>query len=389
MVLPEPLTARRLGLRFHVRVRMLMRMYRIYFPLTFIFLGTSVAGMMGDAHYLSTHLQVRKSHHFFLLAPDKNATVTEGPLTFMWEDGRNTYFPNFDIERYEVTFWSKRRDFGKSFTVTPDDSIEGKVYLTFNDCRKVFRRHGRYYWRVTAFDTNGNHTDSEVWSFVVGIPEVRGVFTPWAYLYAIRFRYSHRLHTPEYIEFLENLQPSTNLRSYSDMGFVLRQSGSWLTFMEAQEKFYILSHIGVGFELSSRFRLLKNLYFSLYPQGSVESCWFATGLEDYSSTMYSVRVGCDWVIMPSGYLSLRSSWVPAYRVRYLEQGRELRTFMGEGWELGIRIIISRNILSSFRFLGMEIDFRRIPLEFYFSQIRDQYSGTLMKMRGVSIAYLLQ
>jgi hypothetical protein len=368
---------------------MAMRMYRICFSLLFIFWGTSAAGMMGDNHFLSTHLQVHKYYHFSLLAPDKNTTVTEGPLTFMWEDGRGTASSNFYIEHYEVTFWSKRREFGKSFTVTPNDSIEGKVCLTFDDCRKVFRRHGRYYWRVTAFDTDGNQIHSEVWSFIVGIPEVRGVFTPWTYLYAVRFRYSHRLHTPEYREFLSNLQPSTNLRSFSDLGIVLRQSGSWLTFMEAQEKFYILSHVGVGCEFSSRFRLLKNLYFSLYPQGSAESCWFAMGLEDYSSTMYSVRIGCDLVIMPSGYLSFRSSWVPAYRVRYSEKGRELRTFMGEGWEMGIRIIISRNILSTFRFLGMEIDFRRIPLEFYFSQIRDQYSGTLMKMQRLSIAYLLQ
>ena len=39
-------------------------------------------------------------------------------------------------------------------------------------------------------------------------------------------------------------------------------------------------------------------------------------------------------------------------------------------------------------LGEEFDFQRIPLEFHFSQIRDQYSGNLMKMNRFSIEYHL-
>ncbi|MCJ7813363.1 hypothetical protein MUP95_08630, partial [bacterium] len=67
----------------------------------------------------------------------------------------------------------------------------------------------------------------------------------------------------------------------------------------------------------------------------------------------------------------------------------LRTFLGEGWEYGVRFIISNAVIKMFRFLGMEIDFQRIPLEFHFGQIRDQYGGTLLKMRRMSIGYLLQ
>jgi len=366
-----------------------MRMCWNHFFFSFIFWGTAVAGLMRFDFLLGNNSEDRRPHSFALLSPEKDTMVRRGSITFKWENRGDPDSPDFRVHHYRITFWSKRKGFGKTFTVFPEDSVDGEVILKFDDCRKVFRRHGKYYWRVTAFDAEGNRTTSEVESFVVGISRDHGGFVPWVYPYAVQFQYTQRLHSPEYGEFLSNVDPTFQLQSFADLGLVFRQYGFLVTSFEVQEEFFVLSQVGLGFDVSSRFRMLRNLYFSLYPHGGVRSCWFSKGLKDYTSTMYSVRLGCDFVIMPKGYISLRSSWVPAYRVRYSEKGGELRTFMGEGWELGVRLIIPHDILHTFRFFGMEVDFRRISLEFHFSRIRDRYTGTVMRMRLFRIGYLLR
>ena len=151
----------------------------------------------------------------------------------------------------------------------------------------------------------------------------------------------------------------------------------------------ILSQIGIGFEISSRLKIIKNDYFSLYPQGGVMSSWYSTGLRDYSSTFNSAKLGCDLIFMPSGSLMIRGSWIPVYRIRYALKDGELRTFQGEGWEIGVRVVIPHKIINTFRIFNLEIDFQRIPFEFHFSRIRDEYTGTLMEVRRITIGFLIQ
>ena len=151
----------------------------------------------------------------------------------------------------------------------------------------------------------------------------------------------------------------------------------------------ILSQVGLGLEMSTRFRALKTLYFSFYPFGNISSSWFSLGLKNYSTTSYSAQVGCEFEMMPRGFVTLRGGWIPAYHIRYSEKSGGLRTFEGDGWELGLRLIISHTILRTFNLFGLEIDFERIPFEFHLSHIKDQFTGTLMKMRRFGISFLLQ
>ena len=270
-----------------------------FLPMMFYFV--SVAGLMG-AHLSTGFSQSRRPHYFALLRPEENTMVVEGPLTFVWENRGDPDPPDFRVQRYEIKFWSKRRDFGRSFTVLPDDSSR-LVSLRFEEMREVFRRHGRYYWRVLAFDEEGNQTSSGVWGFVVGMPQVAKRFLPWSYPYAVQLRYTHRLASTAYREFLRTVYPTTHLRSFSDLGLVFRQDGLGTSSLIVQEKFSVLSNVGFGGEFSAWLRLLSNSYFSLRPTGRTAVNWFSTGLEHYSSVQYDFFIGCDCVFMPRQYVS--------------------------------------------------------------------------------------
>ena len=359
--------------------------YRVY--IIILLFGVFGSQLTGQNHYIGNDVDQRRPCHFNLLSPGKNQVVTQGTLKFMWENHEEPDSFCSSVSYYEVTFWSESLIFGEVFTVVPDNhSVES---IEFEDYRKIFRRHGKYFWKVTAYDNNGNQTDSEVWTFYIGIPEIEDKFTSWDYIYGIQFQYSHRLRTDDYRSFLENIEPNTHMRSFSDLSFIFHQDNFPLPFVEMEEKLSLLSQVGLVGEITSRIRALRNLYFSFCPYGSIASSWYSTGIRDYTSTSTTIHLGCDVFIMPRGYISFRLSWLPMYHMRYVEKEGHLRTFLGRGWEYGVRFIISHAVIKVFRFLGMEIDFQRIPLEFHFSRIRDEYSGTLLNMRRMSIAYLLQ
>jgi hypothetical protein len=147
--------------------------------------------------------------------------------------------------------------------------------------------------------------------------------------------------------------------------------------------------VGVGAGFSSCFCLMNTLYFGLYPKASMETSWFSTGLKSYTSNMMDVRVGMRLTFLPGGFLSLHAEYIPSYRIRYARDNGELRTFQGRGWNWGVRWVIPERILPTFTLLGMKIDFRRIALRFNFSRIKDSYTGTQMKIRGLGISYMLR
>jgi len=336
--------------------------------------------------------QDRGPSTFILLAPEMGTVITDGPVDFRWEDRGDPDPPDYRVQKFEITFWSEKTGFKRTFTVIPDDSSDGDgiITLSFDDSRNVFKRHGTYYWRVSAFDSEEHKTNSEIRRFVVGLSSsIKRRSLSWVFPFAVQFQYSHRFRSQEYRDFLNLINPTTSLRSFSDLGFLFRQEKFLLPFIEFQEKLMILSQIGIGFEISSRLKIIKNDYFALYPQGGVMSSWYSTGLRDYSSTFNSAKLGCDLIFMPSGSLMIRGSWIPVYRIRYALKDGELRTFQGEGWEIGVRVVIPHKIINTFRIFNLEIDFQRIPFEFHFSRIRDEYTGTLMEVRRISIGFLIQ
>ena len=322
---------------------------------------------------------------FALIDPEQKAMLENGPVVFRW---KKPDISDSHIKKYEVAFWSNRKGFGKKFTVVPDDLGKETSYLEFNDFRNVFKRHGNYYWRVTAYDSVGGRRTSEIRNFMVGIPSIREGFVPWTFPYAVQFQYTHRPQTNDFKAFLTTVDPVKSLKSFADIGFIFHQNNFFGSPIDVQEKLFILSQFGFGAEISSRFRILRNTYFSLYPQMSFASYWYSTGIKNYSSTLRTFQIGMNFMFMPKGYLTLRASWIPSYKLRYSTKLGELRTFLGSGWEYGFRLIIPRNIIDNFQIFGLDIDFRRIPLEFHVSHIRDKYTKTKMNMQRFSISYLL-
>ncbi len=358
-----------------------MRIYNYFFPL--LIFWTLPLFACGGRFSIVNSPQNQKPRPFALLAPRDNEQIAEGIVSFIWENRGDPNPPDFKVRSYVVNFWSKKKGFGKTFTVFPKDTNK-IVQLKLNNFRRIFNRRGKYYWKVTAYNVEGNYRTSETRSFVVKFSNFRWNLVSENYSYGIRFQYTHRLRLPEYKKFLKKVYPTIPMRSFSDISLVFRQ-GRALKF---EERFLLLSQAGVGCEVLSKLRLIRNLYFSLYPYVGALFSSFSRGLENYTSVSYSMYVGGDLVIMPRGYVTFKGSWIPTYNIRYSETDGGLRTFQGRGWEVGVRVIIPRTILNNFKFLGMEFDFQRMPLEIYFGDIRDQYSGTLMKMRRVSIEYLL-
>ena len=338
----------------------------------------------GRSDSVVTSAQTKKPYPFALLAPKNNEKIVGGGgVSFVWENRGDPNPPNFKIKSYVLSFWSQKKGFGKTFTIFPKDTNK-IVCFKLNDFRRIFKHQGKYYWKVTAYDVEGNYRSSEIRSFIVKFSNIRWNLVSESYAYGIRFQYTHRLRLPEYEKFLKRIYPTIPMRSFSDISLVFKQ-GRRLKF---EERFLLLSQVGVGCGILSKLRLIRNLYFSLYPHTGVLFSSFSKGLENYTSISYSFHVGGDVVIMPRGYVTFKGSWIPVYNIRYAQINGELRTFQGKGWEVGVRLIIPHTILNTFRLLGMEFDFQRLPLEFYFSNIRDQYSGTLMKVRRVSVEYLL-
>ena len=208
------------------------------------------------------------------------------------------------------------------------------------------------------------------------------------YFYGIQLQYHYRGKTPGFRQFLEGISPKTGFESFYEVGFIFSQDKLILPFLDLQEKLFILSQIGIGWEIKSRILLHKNLYFAVYPKGSYSSSWFSTGIKDFSSTLKTSRFGCDIDIMPKGFMVLKGNWIADYNIRYLENNGNLRTFIAKGWEFGIRLVISHTIVKPFHFWGIEFDLERFPFEIYFGQVKDEYTHTKLRMNRFNITFLM-
>ncbi len=323
-----------------------------------------------------------------LIAPFESKKMMNGPIVFLWRPVSSLDTLYFDVKNYEIAFWTNDHRFVKTYTVSPAESYR-TVSLKFDNCRSVFRRHGKYFWQVTAVNAAGNQISSEVRSFTIEVSKISERPAVWHHPYGIHFYYANRLRTPEYLSFLDHIYPTKHMRNYSDFGLVFQQQRIGTHFLEFEETFNIRSQVGIGIDIGMRFRLLQNRFFSLYPFGQTGICWYATGIERYSSMLHHILVGCDYSVMPKGYVTLRGGWIPFYRVRYSEKGNSPRTYLGKGWEMGVQLIIPQTLLRSFHLLGIEFDFQRMPISYHISRIQDQYTGTVMKIQGIDIGYFFQ
>jgi len=323
-----------------------------------------------------------------LKAPSDKLTIHSQKIQFQWEWNHSEGFSQLP-QQVEIHFWAKTGRFEKQIAIPSSKIHTDRMTYTIDSCRTVFRRHGRYYWKVVALLANGRQITSKTRSFYIGIPELLGKPSSTPFVYALQFDYIHRKGTSEYIAFIKTADPNSHLRSYSDFRMIFKQNNLGIPTFELEENLLILSQIGLGVDVNMRFKLFQTSYFSLSPTGGGGVQWSSTGIRDFSTSLYHSFVGGDLALMPRGFLVFKGRWIPHYHIRYAHVDGDLRTFQGEGWEVGVEFVISQNILKPFRILGMEIDLERIPIGFSISQVKDSYTGTKLEMRKLSIRYVLQ
>ncbi len=321
-----------------------------------------------------------------LVSPKKDAKLTGSTTRFVWQlDSVENGHP---VVRFELTVSAKRMGFSISKTILSTDTASVVEYV-WTEMKKEIPRHDRYFWFVEALDRNGNRFRSDVQSFILSASPVEEGIVMQSHPYTVRFAYNHHVETAEYRSLVKHADPRTHLLSYSEVGFSFKQSSVIWPRLQMQETVKLYSHTGFGIETTPKWQIHKNDYFSLLPYGTVAAGWYATGLKSYSSRMVQCSIGCEIMVLPRGYLSFFSEWVPIGQIRYLEKENGLRTFDGKGWEAGVRMLIPRTVLNNFKFLGLEIDLERFPIEFRFSRMHDAYTGLDLDVRRIGIGYFAQ
>ena len=311
--------------------------------------------------------------------------IHPGPITFNWRFEKPDSV-QLGIDRYELIFWSKNNRFKRVYTVYPTRYIPGTT-RAFEDARDTFKRHGTYFWRVSAYDSTGSRIDSDMRRFVVPVPDMEQVLSGWIYPNDVHIEYVERLPTREFRSLLNQTEPKVHMESYSKIGFGFRQEPFKDRLFQLHEQVVFTSHIGIGVEMQSSIQLMQNTYVSLFPTMRYDRLWFSTGLEYFASTLSKFALGMDFSLMPRGYVTLHSRWVPQYNIHYREKDASIRTFDGAGWEGGATFYIPRTIIDIFQLSRLEFDFQRMPFTVMVSRIKDDYTGSTMQMHTMTLGYI--
>ncbi|MBN2103097.1 hypothetical protein JW835_03555 [bacterium] len=340
---------------------------------------------------MSIHASVQyediKNSSIVLTAPGNHYQLKSNTVVFQWEMNHISDSIQFIPEYYEVMFWSKHRDFSMVRTVYPGET--NRAMLRIMNASSRFKRHGRYYWQVHAVTQNGQRFRSDVREFIIPVPKQMQSILPAMFPYAIKWQQTKRLNEGDFKQLVNSAYPKIHLQSHSDLCLIFRQPFIGNYNLDLEEHFLFNSNVGLGGGLMIRWRLYENLYFALHPAGRLGVCWYATGLERFSSLRYETFTGCDFIINPKGYVSSNIRWVPVYRFHYTLKDDGFRVFEGRGWEWGIKIVIPRTIMTPFKMLGIEMDFERMPIEYTYSRIKDDYTGVTMPTQEIGISFLFQ
>ncbi|MBN1783184.1 hypothetical protein JW948_18760 [bacterium] len=322
-----------------------------------------------------------------IIQPSRRASMTAESMTFRWVLRPPQDSAAFIPQYYEVMFWSKHRNFSYIRTVYSDDAYRGIFRL--NDVKQRFHRHGRYYWQVQAVSEDGRRIESEVRELVVPIPKQMQSMLPAMFPYALQWKQTKRLYSRDFQELISEVYPKIHFQGHTDLCLIFKQPFDGRIHFDLEEQLLMNSSIGLGGEFLTRLRLYENTYFALHPTVSTGFCLYATGLQQYSSMRYQTLLGVDFIINPKGYVSGYARWVPMHRFHYAMKHDGFRTFEGYGWEWGARVVIPRNIMNPFQILGFEMDMERMPIEYTYSRLTDNYTGVVMPTQEVGISFLFQ
>jgi hypothetical protein len=319
-----------------------------------------------------------------LRTPEAGRRIQNSTILFSWNvAGGDSVFRS---RRFDLQIWDKKKRFKRTLTVESKDTTGyGQIYVF--DSRHVFKRHGKYYWKVIAVDSAGSQVVSGTGAFVIPAPRLESSLGQPLFPFSVRYQYNPWSDFNGYQSFIRTVYPRTQLQSYSDVSLGFHQSWGATFRYELQERMLLLSQIGLGAELIPRVRLMRNAFVAITAWGRGKQCWYSTGLENYASTMTEAAIGCEFAVMPGGSLAVSGAWIPLQRVRYGLLGGGLRTLDGSGFETGVRLTIPRSLLSTIRVLGFDLDFQRIPISIGFGRIKDGYSGIRLDFRRFTVEYL--
>lgn len=308
--------------------------------------------------------------------PKWNAKIERDTLRFQWK-AMNVPHKDY-FKKVQLQFWNEKKRFKYFLSVSPENTM-----YTMSTVRTVFRRHGRYFWRVVGWDTAGREIVSPISRFFVPSRQIERMSASFFYPYTLSWQYSHWMEYPEYKTFMEKLYPKAHFQSFWDMGFGFRHTKN---LFESTERFFILSQGGMGVEWTPKVQLVHTSYFAILPWSRIRFSWVSTGLKQYSSTRAEIAVGSELSLMPGGYLVFIGGWIPQYHLRYGLKNGKIQTLSANGYEMGVRCRIPRTILPDPQILGTELDFQRIPIVFLMGYLRDAHSNTHFSFHRIGIEY---
>jgi hypothetical protein len=319
-----------------------------------------------------------------LLTPDANRRIQNVNIIFSWwiQEGS----PVFSCRRFDVQIWDRKKRFKREFRVEPRDTTGTGQLVVFNS-RQIFKRHGKYFWKVIGTDSTGRQLASGTGVFVIPAPKMDNRGAQPFYPLSLRYQYNHWSEFTSYESFLRTIYPKSQMKSHSDLSIAFQQAWGKTDGFQLQERLLLLSQIGLGAELTPRLRVFRNSFVAGTLWGRGKQFWYSTGLENYASTLTEAAIGCDFSVMPGGSVTVSGAWIPAQRIRYGLLSGGLRTLEGSGFETGVRLTLPRSLLSTIRVFGVDLDFQRIPLGVEFGRIKDAYSGVRLDFRRFYIEYL--
>lgn len=320
-----------------------------------------------------------------LISPDSNYRIDQGKIDFSWENHILDFGDTLDVSHYELSIWSRTRPFIRKYHYEPKVGEKNCTY-TIHQIRTQIRRHGRYFWKIKATDHSGKEYQSKVRSFKVDIVNRSTKQTQWEFPYTLHFQYNHRVQTEKLTSFIENIHPNNHFKDYTEVGFVLHQKQNYKPYFHVSEKCYLISQVGVGFDISSEFQLHQNRFVALKPYVTSRYNLFSTGIHNFSNSLFHWEAGMRWRLSPKGNVILQTGYIPEYKIRYAQEGRDLRTWTGEGYEIGVHFTIPDEFIKTFSVFGMSINLRKLPVYISYTKIRDTYSKMDLKMRRVTFSY---
>ena len=315
--------------------------------------------------------------------PVNHSTIRQMNCLFKWDIGHQTE----SATKYELYIESKNKNFNKRIIVEPKsdyNKIEYMVHMPDTSYR------GIYNWQITLLESGGVQKKSDVQSFFwFPVSQKTSQLMVRFFPYAVELKLNHYLHTNEYLELIQEIQPQEQLENYSSIGLVYHQDRLFVPILECKETYRLLSKIGVGYEFDARLNIWNNKYVSISPKCRISYTWYSTGIQKYSNEYQDLRYGMDITINPRKYLVIRPMIIPRYQFHYFTSDNELRTWTGKGWSFGLEMVMSKSILNSFNIGGINIDPLRFPFSFTYSYIKDSYTGKKLTIRQFRISYLLR